>query len=86
MGHLTLKMISIAFASFLIFGLAQAETREQQERQEQEKETTENSKSKKEKQKKAEDREKAQQSINRALRDQGMPHGPVTPPLPPQTK
>lgn len=73
-------MIGILVASFLVFGLAKADTRENQAAQEEEKE----------KKQKAEERFRAEQSIKRALRDQERGKNSITPlpslPKPPPPK
>lgn len=86
MGHLTLKMIGILISSLLIFGLAHAENRaEKAEEKEQEvtsssaEDRSKEERDKKAKAEKAAERFRAQQSIQRALRDQGQSHGPIPP-------
>lgn len=87
MGQLTFKMMGVVISSLLIFALAQAENRAEKDRkdEDQKERTTASKPSSKEdeKEKKAMERFRAQQSIQRALRDQGMQHGPVLPSAPP---
>ena len=76
-------------ASLLVFGLAQAENRAEKSTEESDRrdapsssEYSEEERAKKDQEEKARERFRAQQSIQRALRDQGLPHGPVYPSAP----
>ena len=95
MGHLTLRMVGILIASLMMFGLAQAENRAEKMAEDREEiesssseELTKEEREKKAKEEKAMERFRAQQSIQRAMRDHGMEHGPVMPgkPAVPPTK
>ncbi|KYG61706.1 hypothetical protein AZI86_18625 [Bdellovibrio bacteriovorus] len=83
-------MIGILIASLMMFGLAQAENRAEKSEEKDEvsssssEESSKEERDKKAKEDKAAERFRAQQSIQRALRDQGQAHGPIAPTTPAQ--
>ena len=72
----------------MVFGLAQAENRAEKSEEKDDvsssssEESSKEEREKKSKDEKAAERFRAQQSIQRALRDQGQAHGPVMPAVP----